>query len=230
MTTPAVDRGAAPVAALARVRVARPTRRLAPALGAWAALCAVACTWGVALLHAGVHMQIGSPPLTGRSEWRPSLALVAVAAVGLVAAVVLPAASARLPWHGLLAVAPLAAVAWGVAINAADGWSALTSPVHNEYAATAAAIVSPAKFLGSFVDHIGRYNLHTRAHPPGMELVLWCLRPVGVRSSATVAAALASRLSWRPTDGRYGSPPPPAASARSASLSSNSTCSGRPSA
>jgi hypothetical protein len=188
MTTVAAEPVAVPPAADAALRPAATTRLPAVALAAWVALCLVAGAWGAALLHAHVHMQIGSPPLTGRFDWRPSLSLLAVVGLGVIAAFLLPVAMARVSWRGLLVIGPVVAVAWGVAINVVDGWSAVTSPVQTEYAATAAGITSPGRFLTTFVAHIGRYNLHTQGHPPGMELVLWALRSVGVSSVTAVAA------------------------------------------
>jgi hypothetical protein len=157
------------------------------ALLAWCALLASASAWGAALLHAHVHMQIGAPPLTGTVDWRPGLALVAVAALGVVCANALPHALERLSWHALLVVTPAMAACWIIAINVVDGWSALTRPVHAAYAATAAQITAPGRFLHDLLAHPSTFNIHTRGHPPGLPLLLWALRPLGVSGPTTVA-------------------------------------------
>jgi len=161
--------------------------RTVVALGAWTALIAVASSWGAVLLHAHVHMQIGAPPLTGAVAWRPDPALGAVTALGVVCAWTLPGALERLRWRVLLVATPAIAAGWTIAINAVDGWSALTTPVHTEYAATAAAITSPGRFLHDLLAHTSSFNIHTRGHPPGLPLLLWALRPLGVSNTATVA-------------------------------------------
>jgi hypothetical protein len=157
------------------------------ALLVWIGLVVSATAWGAALLHAHVRMQIGAPPLTGAVDWRPGVTLVAVAALGVLCACTLPRAFERLRWRALLVVTPAMAAAWTVAINVVDGWSALTRPVHTEYAATAAGITSPDRFLHDLLAHPSIFNIHTRGHPPGLPLLLWALRPLGVSSPGTVA-------------------------------------------
>lgn len=184
MTTTAA--ATAPVA-VAEERVRPSATPTVIALLVWIGLVVSATAWGAALLHAHVRMQIGAPPLTGAVDWRPGIALVAVAALGVLCACALPRALERLRWRALLIVTPALVTAWTVAINVVDGWSALTRPVHTEYAATAAAITSPDRFLHDLLAHPSIFNIHTRGHPPGLPLLLWALRPLGVSSPGTVA-------------------------------------------
>jgi hypothetical protein len=154
----------------------------------WFALIAVAAVVGALLLWAGVHMQIGAPPLTGHVGWRFTPGLVPAVAVGGAGIIGLPAAARRMAWTPLLLTTAAATAAWAIALNLVDGWHALVAPVHTEYAATAARIVSPAHFLSTFTTDVRRYNLHTQGHPPAMELILWCVDRVGWRGPGAAAA------------------------------------------
>lgn len=173
---------------VANEHVSSSPARTVGAVVAWLALVATASAWGAALLHAHVHMQIGAPPLTGALDWRPSVALAAVAVLGAICAWMLPGALDRLPWRAFLAATCVTAAGWAIAINVVDGWSALTSPVRTEYAATAAGISGPGRFLHDLLAQPSQFNIHTRGHPPGLVLLLWALRPFGVSSPTAVAA------------------------------------------
>jgi hypothetical protein len=158
------------------------------AIALWATVVLVPAVWGNALLHAHVHMGIGAPPLTGAPDWRPGLPLATAALAGILAAYALPALVDRLSWRKLLVVAPFAALVWTFLINVVDGWRGFTRPVHTEYAATAATITAPRQFLQALLTHPSQFNIHTRGHPPGLPLLLWGLRSLGVTSTTGVAA------------------------------------------
>jgi methylthioxylose transferase len=162
--------------------------RTAVAFALWATLVLVSAVWGNALLHARVHMQIGAPPLTGTPDWRPGIPLATAALTGILAAYGLPPLVDRVSWRKLLVVAPVAALVWTLTINAVDGWTAFTRPVHTEYAATAATITAPQQFLHVLLTHPSQFNIHTRGHPPGLPLLLWGLRALGLTSTTGVAA------------------------------------------
>ncbi|HEY7137292.1 MAG TPA: hypothetical protein VIB48_19710 [Acidimicrobiia bacterium] len=157
------------------------------ALGIWLVVVGVSAVWGATLLRAHVHMQIGAPPLTGVLDWRPKLPLATAGIVGVLTATVMPAVVARLSWRRLLMAAPVGALVWTLAINTVDGWTGFTRPIHTEYAATAVGIATPRQFLRALLTHPSQFNIHTRGHPPGLPLLLWALRPLGVSSAPAVA-------------------------------------------
>ncbi len=174
-----------PAPAPRRVVVSRP---VIVAVGVWATLVLIAALWGAWLLHAGVHMQIKAPPLTGRPAWRVSWRVLVPVAAGAVAVVGLPVAARRLRWRSLLLVSAATTAVWSLAIDFVDGWRSVTAPVHTEYAATAARIASPAAFLAHFTTDVRQYNLHTQGHPPAMELVLWLVGRAGWHGAGAAAA------------------------------------------
>jgi hypothetical protein len=163
------------------------------AIGVWIGLCGIAAGVGALLLRLGARMQIAAPPLTGRLGFRLDARVLPAIVVGVVSVRVLPALAQRLRWRSLLAATVAASALWTGAINVVDGWGAFTGPVHKEYAATAAHIVSPRRFLSTFPEHILRYNVHTQGHPPAMELILWLVDRLGwhgVGAAATLYVAV----------------------------------------
>lgn len=154
----------------------------------WLALIAVSSVAGAVLLRAGVHMQIGAPPLTGGIGLRSSYGTLPALAVGGIAAIALPIAQRRLAWTPLLLVTAGTTALWAMALDLVDGPHSIVAPVHREYAATAARITSPARFLSYFAVHIRHYNLHTQGHPPLLELVLWFVDRLGWRGPTAAAA------------------------------------------
>ncbi|HEX4491292.1 MAG TPA: hypothetical protein VH914_08830 [Acidimicrobiia bacterium] len=162
-------------------------RRTVVALASWSALVAVAAGVGAVLLHLGVRMQIGAPPLTGRVGFRLDARVLPAIALGGLGVRALPVLAQQLRWRALLAVTVAATGLWTLAINLVDGRRMFTWPVHHEYSATAAHIVSPHAFLSTFPAHILRYNVHTQGHPPAMELILWCVDRLGWHGAGAAA-------------------------------------------
>ncbi len=164
--------------------------RLTPtivALGAWSGLIVVAAVTGAVLLLAGVHMQIDSPPLTGYPRWGGSYRVLPAIAFGMLGVRLLPLAASRLRWLSLLGVVAASTAVWAITLDLFDGWQSLVAPVHTEYAATAARIVSPHQFLTTFPARIRSYNLHTQSHPPAMELILWVINRAGWHGAGAAA-------------------------------------------
>jgi hypothetical protein len=138
----------------------------------------------------GHRMQVNAPPLTGNVEPRlpPIAALtVAVGAAGVAGADIV---ARRLAWRRLIWAAFGAALLWAVVLAAWDGAAGFTrsaaSPV--DYRAALPLIGSPERFLSTFVDTIGRYPSHVRAHPPGLALVVYVMEAIGLRGAGPLAA------------------------------------------
>ena len=135
-------------------------------------------------------MQVNAPPLTGNVEPRlPPIAglTVAVGAAGVAGADIV---ARRLAWRRLLWAAFGAALLWAVVLAAWDGAAGFTrsaaSPV--DYRAALPLIGSSERFLSTFVDAIGRYPSHVRAHPPGLALVVYGMEAIGLRGAGPFAA------------------------------------------
>jgi hypothetical protein len=142
------------------------------------------------LQNHGHRMQVNAPPLTGNVEPRvpPIAALtVAVGAAGVAGADIV---ARRLAWRRLLWAAFGAALLWAVVLAAWDGAAGFmrsaASPV--DYRAALPRIGSPERFLSTFVDTIGRYPSHVRAHPPGLVLVVYVMEAIGLRGAGPLAA------------------------------------------
>jgi hypothetical protein len=137
----------------------------------------------------GHRMQVNAPPLTGNLEPRlPPIAglTVAVGAAGVAGADIV---ARRLAWRRLLWAAFGAALLWAVVLAAWDGAAGFTrsaaSPV--DYRAALPMIGSPERFLSTFVDTIGRYPSHVRAHPPALALVVYVMEAIGLRGAGPLA-------------------------------------------
>ena len=135
-------------------------------------------------------MQVNAPPLTGNVEPRlPPIAglTVAVGAAGVAGADIV---ARRLAWRRLLWAAFGAALLWAVVLAAWDGAAGFTRSAASsvDYRAALPLIGSPERFLSTFVDTIGRYPSHVRAHPPGLALVVYVMEAIGLRGAGPLAA------------------------------------------
>lgn len=166
---------------------------------------------GWMLIHAGVPVLVGWPPLL--AAWLPRVGPGTVPAVvaGLLVALGGPALARRLRWGPLLAVAYAASLAWTFALATIDGWTAgvagrLSTPT--EYLAEVPRTPDVAEFLRTFTDRIAgttpdTLTTHASGHPPGATLFYVLLDRAGfpgaedagvvtaaIGASAVVAVAL----------------------------------------
>jgi methylthioxylose transferase len=164
-------------------------RRTRLAVAGWVAVVAVALAWGTwAVADGGVALR--AAPLYGRWRWHAGWGLVpAVLAGGLVVACG-PAVARHVHRRFLPVAAGLAAVAWTLALAAADGWSALTEPLttRHEYEPFAARIHDLAGPLGRFTEGFGAFPIHVQGHPPGPLALAWLLDRVGLGGAGWLAA------------------------------------------
>ncbi len=164
--------------------VETPPRRSAPetvAVVAWAVLIVVAYVWGRWLQARGHRLYVNLPPLVGhldvRLAWQGALAI----ALAPAAVVFGPRLAERLTWRRLLWLAFAGAAVWALALALTEGVGGLlrspSSP--RDYLHDVPLIGSPGVFLRTYVDTIGAYTVHVRAHPPGMVLLVWWLARAG---------------------------------------------------
>jgi methylthioxylose transferase len=153
------------------------------------AVVAVALAWGSwAVADSGVALR--AAPLYGRWRWHPGWGLApAVLAAGLAVACG-PAVARRVPQRLVPPIAGLAAMAWTLALAAADGWSAVTEPLtsRHEYEPFAARIDDLAGLLGRFTEGFGALPIHVQGHPPGPLALAWLLDGAGVAGAGWLAA------------------------------------------
>jgi len=160
------------------------------ALMAWAGLIAITHVWGARIVHRVPQTRIFAAPLIGHFDPHVHAAVLLPIAVAGLAVLVTPMLLAHLGWRRLLLVAFLAAAAWAISLALVDGVGELTRPVRlpNDYLLDVPLVGNPGVFLSHFVDRIGRYHQHVRAHPPGMILVLWTMNHIGLRGPGWEAA------------------------------------------
>lgn len=156
-------------------------------------LVLVANRWGQALLDDGVRHRILAPPLIGRFRLGPPGGLAPMLLPGAVGAALvtrLPTASTSLRWSRVLVVGAAAAATWAVALALVDGTSGLTRPMElpGHYLGDVERVGSPGAFVRSFTDRIDDYGTHVRSHPPGLVLLLWAMRAMGLGGSGAAAA------------------------------------------
>jgi len=159
-------------------------------LAAWTALLVLTYFLGLPILHRKPRTGIFVPPLVAGVDPRfPSRALIPIALATLILAAV-PLLSARLRWRWGLLLAFAAAATWAISLALVDGVSELTRPVRDtvDYLHDVPQVGSPGVFLSHFVERIGRYQQHVRAHPPGMVLLLWTMDRIGLGGAAWEAA------------------------------------------
>jgi hypothetical protein len=162
----------------------------AAALAAWTALIVVAHVWGAGIVEREPRTRISAAPLVARFDPRVHVAILVPVVVGALAVVFAWRLTAGLTWRRLLLVAFLAAAAWAVSLAAIDGVSALTRPLlaPSDYLRDVARVGDPHAFLSGFVDRLGTYHQHVRAHPPGMVLLLSAIDRAGLGGPGSEAA------------------------------------------
>ncbi|MGH2557214.1 MAG: hypothetical protein ACRDHO_16105, partial [Actinomycetota bacterium] len=159
------------------------------ALTAWSGLIVLTHFLGLPIVHRKPRTGIFVPPLVARFDPRlPARALLPVALAALIL-VLVPLLSARLRWRWVLLLAFAAAGAWAVSLALVDGVQELTRPVRDtvDYLHDVPLVGSPGGFLSHFVERIGRYQQHVRAHPPGMVLLLWAMSRIGLGGAGWAA-------------------------------------------
>lgn len=157
-----------------------------------AGLVAAASLVGWWLIHRGVAVLVGWPPLL--ADWLPHLGPGTVPAILIALAVALrgPAVAARLRWGPLLAAAWAASLAWTVALALVDGFArgfAGRLMTATEYLHDVPRVRDIPAFLTGFAALIpsgqpGFWTTHVAGHPPLATLVFVWLDRVGLGGGA----------------------------------------------
>jgi methylthioxylose transferase len=159
------------------------------AAAGWVAAVAVALAWGTwAVADSGVALR--AAPLYGRWRWHAAWGLMPAVLVGGFVVACGPAVARRVPPRLVPPFAGLAAMAWTVALAAADGWSAVTAPLttRHEYEPFAARIDDLGGMLGRFAEGLAAFPIHVQGHPPGPLALAWLLDHVGLGGAGWLAA------------------------------------------
>src|ERR1700754_2071834 len=158
------------------------------AVVAAAGLAAAAARVGCQLLHAGVNIFLGFPPLL--AQWLPHVGPGTPVALvtALLAAVNGPSLGEPMRGRPLVASSWGAAAVWTLSLALVDGWQAglvgrLTSD--QEYLYDVPKVGSVLGMLRTFSDHIltnqpVHWTTHVGAHPPGVFLVFVLLDRIGL--------------------------------------------------
>jgi hypothetical protein len=139
---------------------------------------------------------LGAAPFVGRNfrdgwDWRWNWALVAAAIIGALVVVSVWQGwwwKVRLRW--VMVASGLGSGAFAVLLALTDRTGGLLFGAGDktEYLANLKTAPPAAEFVRGFVDHIGKYSVHVRGHPPGFVLVLKALDAVGLSGPWPVVA------------------------------------------
>ncbi len=159
------------------------TGRLATVIGVagWAGLVLAARLVGLWAVRRDARAALPFPPLAARYDPRWNARALIPLALALLFLAVAPAAARSLRWRTLLVMAFAAGLAWALALAQVDGRVGLTGD--GNYLDVVQLVHGPGTFLSAFVDRIGTYTQHVRAHPPGMVLLLWAMGRLGLGGS-----------------------------------------------
>ncbi len=164
----------------------------------------IACLGLTALLRAGGGEAEPLPTLLAgipfTADRRPHISPTSLLAPAVLAVVIVAAwrdVHIRLRWGTLLITAYVASLAWTLALASVHGLSGLAGPLGNGpgyLSDVAAADADPVGFLRSYT-HQGAHQgaasgSGTRAHPPGLVLVLWALTRLGIRAPSALGVVL----------------------------------------
>ena len=150
-------------------------------LGGWVVLVASTVVWGRHLVDDHVAIVLRAAPLAGRYEWRITQAALVPVVFAAFVVFAGPWIMARIAWWRAVVLGSVLSGLWAVALSRVDDPRGFTSRFRAQgYLQTAEAIHDPHAFLSQFVERIGSYNVHTRGHPPGMEIFLWASARLGL--------------------------------------------------
>lgn len=153
------------------------------AVAAWVVLIVVAWLWGSHLNATNQHdMLVQAPPLTAHFVWTLGPWIIPALVFAGAAVWFGPRLAADIDWRWLLLLSAVAAAAWAILLAASDHPGRITYALTSEvdYYADLARVVSPGEFLKTFLDNVPSFATHSRAHPPGMLLILWSLERIGL--------------------------------------------------
>jgi hypothetical protein len=152
---------------------------------------AVALVWGT-LAVAGAGVSLRAAPLMGHWRWQGSGGLVVPALIGLAVAAAGPTVAARLAPRrvALTAVSGAAAVAWTLALAAAEGWERVTAPLttRHEYEPFAAGVGNIGNLVRHYTAGLAGAPVHVQGHPPGPVVLAWLLDRAGLGGAGWLAA------------------------------------------
>ncbi len=159
------------------------------------ALVGWSVVWGRRLQRRAPEIKLGAAPLVGRDpldswDWRAHWQLALPIAVALAVISFAPAALERWRLRWITVATGLGAAAFAVSLALLDGSDGLFHGATDttEYYANLAKTPAWRTFLKTFVDHLGRYSVHVRGHPPGFTLVLKTVAGIGVHGAWPVVA------------------------------------------
>jgi methylthioxylose transferase len=139
--------------------------------------------WG-RRVQTDARVKLGAAPLVGAWKWRPGLGTMLPITVGIVALVALPRIATRARFALAAASTAVGAVAFTLALAAADGWSHVLDPVvhPSEYWANLATLPPAGDMLRQYgtIDFLLKYSVHAKGHPPAFLLLLKMLSAVGL--------------------------------------------------
>jgi methylthioxylose transferase len=152
---------------------------------AWTGLIVLTHFLGLPIVQRKPRTGIFAAPLVARFDPRLHPTALLPLLLAVLVLIVVPRRTENLGWRWILLLAFLAAGAWAVSLALTDGVGELTRPIRDpvDYLHDVPLVGSPGVFLSHFVQRIGRYQQHVRAHPPGMVLVLWTMSRVGLRGA-----------------------------------------------
>ena len=153
------------------------------ASSAMLAIVITSIVWG-RRVQTDARVKLGAAPLVGAWEWRPGLGTLLPIAVGMVALVALPRIATRARFALAVASTAVVAVAFTLALAAADGWSHVLDPVVHptEYWANLTTLPPAGEMLRHYgtIDFLLKYSVHAKGHPPAFLLLLKMLSAVGL--------------------------------------------------
>jgi methylthioxylose transferase len=130
------------------------------------------------------RVKLGAAPLVGAWKWRPGLGTLLPITVGMVALVALPRIATQARFALAAAYTAVVAVAFTLALAAADGWSHVLDPVVHptEYWANLATLPPAGYMLHHYgtIDFLLKYSVHAKGHPPAFLLLLKMFSAVGL--------------------------------------------------
>lgn len=168
----------------------RNTRAAWIGLGAVALLVAVTAVWGAVLDGQGRGIGLHAAPLFAAASARFGVRVLLPVAVAVLVVWSAPVVVERVTWRQLVGITVLATAAWGVALALVDfGGEGLVRGVSSPVDLLAAVerISAPGPFLDTFTERIGAQVVHVRGHPPGLVVALWWMARAGLGGAVPMA-------------------------------------------
>jgi hypothetical protein len=161
-------------------------------LGLWATVVFLGRVWGIQLEGEGRRLILYTPPVLGGYRPYVPVSMLVPLVAGTALILVLPSFAHRFAWRATVLLGAATALGWWIALALVDGVGGLTDGLawSSEMAQVEVMVSAhPRSWLSGFTAGVLNDGIQTRAHPPGLPLLLAVMNRWGMPGSGWAVGA-----------------------------------------